>query len=115
MHPNVRLVKAFGSGKALYCNACRGSVTSERKAAAVRANGLLGGLPLTLKRCGCGRRLGITNRSGVCRLCQRQPKTAPRSVRPLLRQLRGSKPKPAPPTPNLRAAHATHQTRAKPL
>jgi hypothetical protein len=81
LHPTTRLLCAFG-GKTRYCPACRGAVTSERKAEAARCNGHLGGgsgVPLGRQRCACGRRLAITNHSGKCRQCQRHPARARRS------------------------------------
>lgn len=48
--------------------------TSKRKAEASRANGKLGGVPVSERRCSCGRSLAITNRSGRCRACQRGEK-----------------------------------------
>ena len=51
-----------------------GAVRSERKTRAARRNAKLGGLPLSRRKCSyCTRRLGITNRSGICRQCQRRP------------------------------------------
>jgi hypothetical protein len=80
IHPKVKMLRVFKT-KFWFCPACSGSHTSERKRASSRANALLGGMPMTRKRCACGRRLAITNRSGVCRLCQRQPSTAPKAAK----------------------------------
>lgn len=44
-----------------------GRIKSPAKVAAARQNGAKGGMPLSDAQCaGCGKRLGVTNRSGFC-------------------------------------------------
>jgi hypothetical protein len=58
----------------LVCPACAGEVISEARAQASRANGRKGGTELTRRVCRrCHRhRLAASNRTGICRKCQRK-------------------------------------------
>ena len=72
----VKLHLQPGSAKPknqLACPACLGEKTSKLKADTARANGKLGGPPMTDQYCRiCKvRRLKVGNKSGVCRTCQR--------------------------------------------
>jgi len=66
--------RADGSkGVSLACPACIAEHTSDRKAAAARKNGKLGGPPMSNRLCQkCKRnRLAPRNTTGICRECQR--------------------------------------------
>ena len=70
---HLQPASALPKGHELVCPACLGEKTSQRKAAAARVNGKLGGPPMTDRHCSrCHvRRLSTWNKSGVCRTCQR--------------------------------------------
>ena len=86
----VKLHLQPGSAKPkdrMACPACLGERTSKVKAASARANGKLGGPPMTDQYCRvCKvRRLKAGNKSGVCRSCQRKhgtPKPLASKTRP---------------------------------
>ena len=79
---HLQPASAMPRGNELTCPACLGEKTSRRKAAASRLNGKLGGPPMTnnlCRRCGT-RRLKAGNKTGVCRTCQRRPRTGKHRV-----------------------------------
>ena len=77
---HLQPASALPKGNELTCPACLGGKTSKRKAEAARVNGRLGGPPMTDKYCELchARRLKAGNKTGVCRTCQRKPRTVKR-------------------------------------
>ena len=71
---HLQPTSAMPKDQAMACPACLGEKTSKRKADAARANGKLGGPPMTDQYCRvCKvRRLKAGNKFGVCRSCQRK-------------------------------------------
>jgi hypothetical protein len=71
---HLQPTSALPGSNTMVCLACLGEHTSDRKAAAARENGKLGGPQMTKRLCRLCEttQLAKHNKSGVCRTCQRK-------------------------------------------